>query len=365
MAIPALRSTDLQRLLHRVQRPWLRYVEQRAIGRYSAQASRLLDQLARNGQGEFESGTPHVADALITRSDVVILMLSDSSSASPTKVLKLPLTPDAEHSTSLHRQVVTTLHSMPMLRSFYTLVPRALAWGTFEDKSYYLETALAGEVASDLVRRRAEPTTFKHEAVRAIRQLHLGTAQRRVVDAAAFTQLVGDDLAVLYQQSEHWPAPALMRDALQSIEATLRRRLIGLDLPFGWIHGDYWPGNILVQPGGLGGIIDWDRAMPNQLPLLDILHLLAYVRKMQQRTELGEEIVSYLLPAAFDQSERALIDETLTYYGLPDDSEFWHAASYLYWLRFAAANLMRYPRLQNDSFWLNKNVLNLLKRGLT
>lgn len=365
MAIPAIRSTDLQRLLRRVQRPWLRYVEQRALSRYSALAGRLLEQLACNGQIESAGGTAHVTSALITRSDVVVLMLSSSPAATPTQVLKLPLTADAERSTTQHRQVVTTLHGMPMLRSFYALVPRALAWGAFEDQIYYLETAIAGEVASDLVRRRAEPASFKHEAVRAIRQLHLGTAQRRVVDTAAFARLAGDDLGSLYQQSERWPVPTLMRDALQSLEALLRRRLVGLDLPFGWIHGDYWPGNMLVQPGGLSGIIDWDRAMPNQLPLLDILHLLAYVRKMQQRTELGEEIVNYLLPAAFEQPERALIDETLTYYGLPKDAEFWRAASYLYWLRFAAANLARYPRLQTDTFWLSKNVINVLKRDLT
>ncbi len=364
MATLQLRSPDLQRLLRRVQRPWLRYVEQRALGRYTLLAGRLLEQLARDGQAELPSGAGHVASGLITRSDVVVLLLADSPAGAPARVLKLPLTPDAERSTTLHRQVVASLQAMPMLRSFYSLMPRPLAWGTFEGQSYYLETALAGEAASDLVRRGTAPASFKHDAVRAIRQLHLGTAQRRVIDAAAFGRLAGDDLATLYQHSERWPSATLVRDALQSLEALLRRRLIGADLPFGWIHGDYWPGNILTQPGGLGGIIDWDRALPNQLPLLDIVHLLAYVRKMQQHTELGEEIVNYLLPAAFDQAERALLDETLGYYGLPDDPEFWRAAIYLYWLRFAAANLARYPRLQNDTFWLSKNVLIVLKRNL-
>lgn len=365
MAIPAFRNGQIQRLLQRVQRPWWRMLERRALERSGALAGRLLAELARNGQGELATQQAHVLASLITRSDVVVLMLGDAVDGVVSSVLKLPLSPDAERSTALHRQVVTTLQSMPMLRSFGALVPRALAWGEFEAQSYYLETAIAGTSASDLVRQRAEPATFKHDAARAIRQLHVGTAQRRVVDTDAFARLAGDDLATLYQLSAGWPEPARMRDALQSIEALLRRKLIGLDLPFGWVHGDYWPGNILVRAdGGIGGVIDWDRAAPNQLPLLDILHLFAYVRKMQQRTELGDEIVGYLLPAAFDPAERALIDETLAQYSLPADRDFWRAATFLYWLRFAAANLTRYPRLKSDTFWLSKNVLSVLKRGI-
>ncbi|MFN8567188.1 MAG: aminoglycoside phosphotransferase family protein [Kouleothrix sp.] len=100
------------------------------------------------------------------------------------------------------------------------------------------------------------------------------------------------------------PELALLRDKLQSVEALLRRRLIGSELPFGWVHGDFWPGNLLVRPAGeLSGIIDWDRALPGQLPLLDILHLFAYMRKMHRHIELGEAIVEYLLPAAFDAEE--------------------------------------------------------------
>jgi hypothetical protein len=219
-----------------------------------------------------------------------------------------------------------------------------LAWGEFEGQNYYLETALGGVAANDLVRRKAEPDSFKADAVRAIRRLHTGSAQRRVVGSEGFARLAGDDFAVLYQHSAGWPAADTMRDALQSLEAFLRRKFIGLDLPFGWTHGDYWPGN--------------------QLPLLDILHMLAYVHKMQQRVELGEALVDYMLPAAFDGQERLLIDESLEQYGLPGDTEFWRAAVVLYWLRFAAANLARYQRLQNDSFWLEKNIFTVLKRGI-
>lgn len=70
----------------------------------------------------------------------------------------------------------------------------------------------------------------------AIWKLHLSMAQRRSVDALAFAKLAGDDLALLYRLGQHWPEPALLRDKLQSVEALLRCRLIGSELPFGWVQ---------------------------------------------------------------------------------------------------------------------------------
>jgi aminoglycoside phosphotransferase (APT) family kinase protein len=178
--------------------------------------------------------------------------------------------------------------------------------------------------------------------------------------------LAGDDLALLGQLAAGWPETALLRQQLARLEAELRVQLYGSELPFSWVHGDFWPGNLLLRPdsGAIGGIVDWDRASADQIPLYDLLHLLAYTRKMQQRSELGEEIVSYLLPAAFDKHERALVREAMVQLGLPTSAESFRAIVLLYWLRFASANLSRYPIFQSDGRWLKKNVFLVLKRGL-
>jgi hypothetical protein len=84
---------------------------------------------------------------------------------------------------------------------------------------------------------------------------------------------------------------------------------------------------------------------------------------MQRRTELGEEIVSYLLPAAFDKYERTIIKEAMDQLDLPKSPQFFQAITLLYWLRVAAANLSRYPAFQSDSRWLRDNVFLVLKRG--
>jgi aminoglycoside phosphotransferase (APT) family kinase protein len=360
----ALHNTLIQRLIRRARKPWKQYTAKKALGGQIALAERLLAQLRRDGQ---ISDVPlKVSSALLTRSDVVVAMIAGEASDEPHMVLKLPLTPDAERSTTGHRQVVMQLHQLPALQSFCELVPRAIAWGDYEERPYYLETALPGIGASELVRRQAEPATMKQESARLIRQLHLATMQRRIVDDALFARLAGDDLALLGQLAAGWPETALLRQQLARLEAELRVQLYGSELPFSWAHGDFWPGNLLLRPdsGAIGGIVDWDRASGDQIPLYDLLHLLAYTRKMQQRSELGEEIVSYLLPAAFDKHERALVREAMVQLGLPTSAESFRAIVLLYWLRFASANLSRYPVFQSDGRWLKKNVFLVLKRGL-
>jgi len=49
---------------------------------------------------------------------------------------------------------------------------------------------------------------------------------------------------------------------------------------------------------------------------------------------------------------------------LPTSGEFFQAITLLYWLRFAATNLSRYPAFQRDSRWLKNNVFLVLKRGI-
>ncbi|MEO7910341.1 MAG: aminoglycoside phosphotransferase family protein [Roseiflexaceae bacterium] len=362
----ALPNALIQRMLRRVRKPWTRHVARKELGRQAVFAEQILAQLARDGQLGPDAESLHITSTVLTRSDVLVALIGARTQAEPRLVLKLPLTPDAERSTSDHRQVVVTLHELPELQAFCEFVPRAIAWGDLQDHPYYLETALPGVGAADLVRGHAEPASMLQDAARLIGKLHLGTVQRRVVDEALFARLAGDDLALLRQMSVGWPEAALLRQKLNQLDELLRSQIAGHELPFSWTHGDFWPGNLLIQPAteAIGGVVDWDRASADQIPLHDLLHLLAYTRKLQRRSELGDEIVSYLLPAVFDKYERSLVKEAIEQLDLPTSGEFFRAITLLYWLRFAATNLSRYPAFQRDSRWLKNNVFLVLKRGI-
>lgn len=362
----ALHNTLIQRLVRRVRKPWTRHVARKELGLQRLFAEQLLVQLARDGQLGPVGDVPQITSIMRTRSDVVVALLGAAAADAPRLVLKLPLTPDAERSTTGHRQVVVTLQELPELHSFGAFIPRPIAWGDWQGRPYYLETALPGVAAADLVRRQAEPALMKQDAARLILQLHVGTLRRRVVDDLLFAQLAGRDLALLRRLAGGWPEAALLAQKLDRLEELLRSQIAGHELPFSWTHGDYWPGNLLIEPssGAIGGIVDWDRAAADQVPLHDLLHLLAYTRKLQRRSELGQEIVSYLLPAAFDRYERSLVKEAIEQLELPASVEFFQAITLLYWLRFAATNLERYPAFQRDSRWLKDNLFLVLKRGI-
>jgi hypothetical protein len=51
----------------------------------------------------------------------------------------------------------------------------------------------------------------------------------------------------------------------------LARRLEGTSLPMVVSHGDYWAGNILVERGRVVGVVDWERATLDDLPIWDPL----------------------------------------------------------------------------------------------
>lgn len=47
------------------------------------------------------------------------------------------------------------------------------------------------------------------------------------------------------------------------------RGLVGTPLPLVASHGDYWAGNVLVEAGEVCGVVDWERAAVDDLPIWD------------------------------------------------------------------------------------------------
>ena len=71
--------------------------------------------------------------------------------------------------------------------------------------------------------------------------------------AAAVTALDGDEAVA-----------ALLARAIRDARA-----LVGTSLPMVVAHGDYWAGNIMVERGRVVGVVDWERATLDDLPIWD------------------------------------------------------------------------------------------------
>jgi len=90
---------------------------------------------------------------------------------------------------------------------------------------------------------------------------------------------------------EHWVHPLMPLARVLDVEGEnafwselldlMRSRVVGQTIPCVPVHGDFWLNNLLVDEHNheLTGIVDWDHAILNGLPLLDLFHLLTWRTK--------------------------------------------------------------------------------------
>ena len=129
-------------------------------------------------------------------------------------------------------------------------------------------------------------------------------------------------------------------------------------LPRGFGHGDFWNGNVLALNGGLTGVVDWPGGGPGRLPLLDLLHLkISAVRELTGK-DLGETIVTELLPAG-RLAEDVLVRAYLERIGLSAGESQLEALVGAYWLQAVAHEVVdpdRDPIHAGDRNWRQVNV---------
>ncbi|MGW2519710.1 phosphotransferase family protein [Streptomyces sp. NPDC001617] len=174
------------------------------------------------------------------------------------------------------------------------------------------------------------------EQLRAVAALPLGGARPAVPElvgllrhgslpALATTALPGVPMLVAYHRPGHHARPALVRAdftaaahwlaTLQSNTAgetapldvapgaagiperageelrALRRRLRRYTAPLTAVHGDYWPGNILMRDGRVSGVVDWEHARTAGSPLSDPARfVVAYCEYLDRRTRPGHRV---------------------------------------------------------------------------
>ncbi|MCH5670802.1 phosphotransferase family protein [Streptomyces gilvus] len=71
----------------------------------------------------------------------------------------------------------------------------------------------------------------------------------------------------------------------------LRRRLRRHTAPLTAVHGDFWPGNILLRGGRVSGVVDWEHARTAGNPLTDPARfVVAYCEYLDRRTRPGHPV---------------------------------------------------------------------------
>jgi aminoglycoside phosphotransferase (APT) family kinase protein len=283
-----------------------------------------------------------VADATSTwdtgwRTETVIFTSTSVATAtvvhsrSPQRyVVKVPWTAAGVEGLRHQAAVLATLRQEPRLPGLRPMLPRCVGQGEIAGRYYCLEEALPGVPAGPLMVRRTRRAAVLRAATTAIGDLHAHTRTQTVLDRPAVLAWVDTPLRQLEEFGLTRPQPTRLLDAVGRLREELVGVLVGRTVHVSWIHGDFWPGNLLAAPptGQVTGIVDWDCAASGQLPLHDLLHLHVLARRLAGGDELGD-IVVRALHRGIDQTLGVPVGEVAGWLDtIPE-----RAAVLLYWLR--------------------------------
>jgi hypothetical protein len=270
--------------------------------------------------------------------------------AAPAGVVKLATTAAASASLARERAALEALEREGALGDWRALLPEVLAAGDDDDgRAYVVERLLLGVDARSLrANGHAGPELA---AARAIGLLHRATASEHVVGADSLVRWLDVPLQVL----ERTPAIRRGVPALARLRDVLRDSLGGRRVASSWSHGDYWLGNVLVDPATrlVSGIVDWEHARPHEPSSLDLAHLLLCATADARRREVGSVLLDWLAGDRRDTKLRLLEDAQAE---LPGDPIPLRPLLLLCWLRHVAGNLEKSTLYGRHAVWLRRNV---------
>jgi len=277
----------------------------------------------------------------------------------PVTVLRVPYTSTGYTSLQRHHTMLTAIDALVNLADWRSVVPRICCSGDVAGKWYMLEQALPGHALDAQRPAMATSGQLQYIAAATIGELHRCTTRPRVVDGQLLDRWVDRPL----KQLQHISHPLLhsqwYTSSLNRLAAELHKALAGRILNVSWIHGDFWLGNLLgdVRTAQLSGIVDWDMAAIDDLPLHDLLHLVLYTRRLTERRELGDIIRSVLTDNSWTEDERKLIAPAT----LPPEAGGMRTMILLYWLRHVAGHLSQSSDHAHNWLWVRKNVVGVLR----
>lgn len=318
--------------------------------RRSHRLRQLLPDILQAAADQIGSAEPScwvVLSSIISSTQIAVVKLGPPGCAA-VAVLKIPTTRQGAASQEREALALAALTASTWIGDFEKLLPVRLAGGTAGGRAFTLERALPGSEAGPFPDRPAQSDVLAG-AVMAIRGLHLCSARDAVVDAAMLNSWIDDRL-------EPVATASCDTAALRRLHARLHAAWAGRAVSVGWVHGDFWLGNVLVDPvtNTTTGIVDWEWAGPDELAAQDILYLCIHGRMHAQRRELGAVVAALLDGAGWEAHELALLRASGVL--AADSSQVDTELLLLVWLRQIAYNLIQDPGMARNFIWVRRNL---------
>lgn len=254
--------------------------------------------------------------------------------------------------TSLRRDLAvrTHIHTDPTTASWKHQVARTYWAGDCLGRFTVVEQRLPGAQLVDLM----HDTGVLAKVVDELSELRRSTSH----------QVVADDRLFSWFQGPAWTVSGILRrwgdrraaDTVTAWAADTAAAMQGCTCRVALVHGDLWPGNILLRHGSVAGLIDWDQAAFHDAALHDVLHLTVYPAVRGRGLDLGLVIREALT----DRTTKGELGELLRGSGVTQDCRdvgmSLRNALIWYWLRHVA-RMAREPGHANNPRWVANNVV--------
>ena len=244
------------------------------------------------------------------------------------------------------------------------LIPLPVAHGIHGGCPFFAEQALRGR-AGNVQTENWVSVALLQRAADALSALHRHTATSMVVGDKILRQWVDRPLARIRRVAEETSGPGAHAAGLDLVCREVRARLWNRTVRAGWVHGDFWLGNVLMDPqsGAVTGLIDWDRAGAAELGTLDLFHFLVVRRMYTDGHEFGEVVASLLSGGQWRPDERAVLDNTDLPFPATDERDR-RMLLWLLWMRRIASDLRTRSSVAMPSRdWIRRNIDVVLLAG--
>jgi hypothetical protein len=271
-------------------------------------------------------------------------------------IVKLARTARGARSLRRECDMLTALHGDRRITGWEVPTPEIWSIGELDGLPYLVESALGGETIGRLLTRELPEEPLTARAMQAIEGLHRRTAQVVNVDTELLRRWIYSPVEAVGPIVAGSPRRAA---AIRDLGRELAARLEGRTVAAGWIHGDFTPGNVLIDPhaGRITGVVDWELAGTPELPVIDRATFVLATYLETTGRQLGAVVAAiandeaspslrWSLGKAAQRDAAVLLDV--------------RSVALLCWLRHVAALVTRSERKARDSAWTRHNVHQVL-----
>jgi hypothetical protein len=170
-------------------------------------------------------------------------------------------------------------------------LPTTVLTGQLDGRFYSVETCLPGEPGTVLLPFVPAVRVVTANALDFLAAFQSGSRSARVWTAEAWQAAVQPAVDRVGELARARGAG----DRYLRLTATIRERVLEQPLPVVFAHGNFWIGNVLFGcDGRVSGVIDWDCAAREGLPLVDAVYLLVRTESLIDKSSVGQAVADWL-----------------------------------------------------------------------